>query len=62
LEYLCTWTKVSTLIFVRSNYLAFRDTKRVRACCDHFDHLVRYTRITARASPDKLAGLRARMA
>lgn len=46
------------VIYVGRNYLAFRDTQRVRAFSDHFDHLVRESRIAARAMPDHLAKLR----
>lgn len=42
------------VIYVGRNYLAFRDTQRVRAFSDHFDHLVREARITARAMPEHL--------
>ncbi|WP_439121613.1 helix-turn-helix domain-containing protein [Marivita sp.] len=51
-----------SVIYVGSNYLAFRDTQRVRAFSDHFDHLVREAHITARAFPDHLAQLRNSMA
>lgn len=46
-----------SVIYVGSNYLAFRDTQRVRAFSDHFDHLVREAHITARAFPDHLSTL-----
>lgn len=46
------------VIYVGRNYLAFRDTQRVRAFSDHFDHLVREARITSRQMPDHLARLR----
>ena len=49
------------VIYVGRNYLAFRDTQRVRAFSDHFDHLVREARITARAMPKHLETLRGRM-
>ncbi len=42
------------VIYIGSNYLAFRDTQRVRAFADHFDNLVRQAQITARAFPDYL--------
>ena len=48
------------VIYVGRNYLAFRDTQRVRAFSDHFDHLVREARVTARAMPDHLTQLRNR--
>ncbi|WP_292293938.1 helix-turn-helix transcriptional regulator [Marivita sp.] len=47
-----------SVIYVGRNYLAFRDTQRVRAFSDHFDHLVREARITARELPDHLSDLR----
>jgi transcriptional regulator with XRE-family HTH domain len=47
------------VIYLGSNYLAFRDTQRVRAFSDHFDNLVRQAKITARTFPDHLNGLRA---
>ncbi len=46
------------VIYVGRNYLAFRDTQRVRAFSDHFDHLVRDAFITARDFPDHLRTLR----
>lgn len=46
------------VIYVGRNYLAFRDTQRVRAFSDHFDHLIREASITARAFPDHLNALR----
>lgn len=49
------------VIYLGSNYLAFRDTQRVRAFSDHFDNLVRQSRITARSFPDHLSELRARL-
>src|SRR6056297_2546001 len=50
-----------SVIYVGRNYLAFRDTRRVRAFSDHFDHLVREAQITARGFPDHLADLRRRL-
>ncbi|WP_292285163.1 helix-turn-helix transcriptional regulator [Marivita sp.] len=50
-----------SVIYVGRNYLAFRDTRRVRAFSDHFDHLVREAQITARSFPDHLADLRRRL-
>ncbi|MCR9157204.1 MAG: helix-turn-helix domain-containing protein [Rhodobacteraceae bacterium] len=47
------------VIYLGSNYLAFRDTQRVRAFSDHFDNLVRQAKVTARSFPDHLNGLRA---
>ena len=46
------------VIYIGSNYLAFRDTQRVRAFSNHFDNLVRQARITARSFPDHLSELR----
>ena len=48
-----------SVIYVGSNYLAFRDTQRVRAFSDHFDHLVREAKVTARGFPEHLEALRA---
>lgn len=48
-----------SVIYVGSNYLAFRDTQRVRAFSDHFDHLVREAKVTARGFPEHLEVLRA---
>jgi transcriptional regulator with XRE-family HTH domain len=48
-----------SVIYVGSNYLAFRDTQRVRAFSDHFDHLVREAIVTARGFPEHLEELRA---
>jgi hypothetical protein len=42
------------VIYVGRTYLAFRDTQRMRAFSDHFDHLVRETSIAASAVPDHL--------
>jgi transcriptional regulator with XRE-family HTH domain len=49
------------VIYVGRNYLAFRDTRRVRAFSDHFDHLVREAHIPARSFPDHIADLRRRL-
>jgi transcriptional regulator with XRE-family HTH domain len=46
------------VIYVGRNYLAFRDTQRVRAFSDHFDHLVREARIAARDMPNHLSKLK----
>ncbi len=46
------------VVYIGRNYLAFRDTQRVRAFSDHFDHLVREARVTARDLPEHLDGLR----
>ncbi len=45
------------VIYIGTNYLAFRDSQRVRAFSDHFDGLVREAQITARAFPDHLRDL-----
>ena len=50
-----------SVIYVGRNYLAFRDSQRVRAFSDHFDHLVREAQITARGFPDHLEKLRAKL-
>ena len=47
-----------SVIYIGSNYLAFRDTQRVRAFSNHFDNLVRQAQITARSFPDHLTELR----
>ncbi|RKF16379.1 XRE family transcriptional regulator [Roseovarius spongiae] len=36
------------VIYIGRNYMAFRDTERVRALTEHFDHLVREASVTAR--------------
>ncbi|MFP7674315.1 helix-turn-helix domain-containing protein [Marivita sp. S0852] len=50
------------VIYVGRNYLAFRDTPRVRAFSDHFDHLVRNAHITARGFSDHIEALRKSLA
>ncbi|ASP19111.1 helix-turn-helix protein [Antarctobacter heliothermus] len=49
------------VIYLGRNYLAFRDTNRVEAITQHFDHLVKEASITARALPDHLRALEARI-
>lgn len=45
------------VIYLGSNYLAFRDTERVRAITTHFDNLVREASVPARDLPGHVAGL-----
>ncbi len=47
------------VIYIGQNYMAFRDTERVQALTQHFDHLVREAHVTARQLPDHLHALRA---
>ena len=47
------------VLYMGRNYLAFRDTERVTAFTEHFDHLVREASVAARGIPDYLAALRA---
>jgi transcriptional regulator with XRE-family HTH domain len=47
------------VLYMGRNYLAFRDTERVTAFTEHFDHLVREASVAARGIPDYLATLRA---
>lgn len=47
------------VVYIGRNYMAFRDTERVRALSHHFDNLVREAHVTARDVPDYLRGLRA---
>lgn len=42
------------VIYIGRNYMAFRDTERVQALTQHFDHLVREASISARELPDHL--------
>ena len=49
------------VLYLGRNYLAFRDTNRVEAITQHFDHLVKAASITARALPDHLRALEARI-
>ncbi len=45
------------VIYVGRNYLAFRDSERVRALGAHFDHLVREAAVSARDMPGFVAAL-----
>ena len=45
------------VIYIGRNYLAFRDTERVRALTGHFDHLVREASVTARDMPEYLGAI-----
>ncbi len=45
------------VLYLGRNYLAFRDTQRVTAITQHFDHLVKEASITARSLPDHLQSL-----
>lgn len=47
------------VLYIGRNYLAFRDTERVRALTLHFDWLVREASISARGFPDEVARLAA---
>ena len=47
------------VLYIGRNYMAFRDTERVQAITEHFDHLVREADVTARALPDHMRGIRA---
>nr|WP_309501470.1 helix-turn-helix transcriptional regulator [uncultured Roseovarius sp.] len=49
------------VLYIGRNYMAFRDTERVRAITEHFDHLVREAAITARDMPGHLRGIIAKM-
>ncbi|MCZ0811783.1 MAG: helix-turn-helix domain-containing protein [Pseudomonadota bacterium] len=46
------------VIYIGQNYLAFRDTERVQALTQHFDHLVREAHVSARELPGHLRTLR----
>lgn len=46
------------VVYIGQNYMAFRDTERVQALTQHFDHLVREAHVTARQLPDHLRALR----
>lgn len=48
------------VLYLGRNYLAFRDTERVRAFTTHFDELVRQASVPARDMPGYLDGLRRR--
>lgn len=45
------------VVYIGRNYMAFRDTERVRALTGHFDYLVREAAVTARALPGHLREL-----
>ncbi|GGO50766.1 Helix-turn-helix [Roseovarius pacificus] len=42
------------VVYIGQNYMAFRDTERVQALTQHFDHLVREAHVSARQLPDHL--------
>jgi transcriptional regulator with XRE-family HTH domain len=48
------------VLYIGQTYMAFRDTERVQALTQHFDHLVREAQVTARQLPDHLRALTAR--
>lgn len=48
---------LQAVIYLGSNYLAFRDTERVRAITRHFDHLVREATVPARELGGHVEGL-----
>ena len=48
------------VLYLGRNYVAFRDTARVSAFTEHFDHLVREAAISARDVPAHLEALRGR--
>ncbi len=45
------------VLYMGRTYLAFRDTERITAFTEHFDHLVREATVTSRAFPEHLSGL-----
>lgn len=45
------------VLYLGRNYLAFRDTERISAITQHFDHLVKEASVTARALPGHLRSL-----
>jgi transcriptional regulator with XRE-family HTH domain len=49
------------VLYIGQTYMAFRDTERVQALTQHFDHLVREAQVTTRQFPDHLMGLLADM-
>ena len=49
------------VLYLGRNYLAFRDTERIAAITQHFDHLVKEASVTARALPDHLKALQSRI-
>ncbi len=44
-------------LYLGQSYLVFRDTERVQAMTEHFDHLVREAHVSARDLPDHIRGL-----
>ncbi|MEM7731950.1 MAG: helix-turn-helix transcriptional regulator [Pseudomonadota bacterium] len=46
-----------TALYLGQSYLVFRDTERVQAMTEHFDHLVREADVSARDLPDHIRGL-----
>jgi transcriptional regulator with XRE-family HTH domain len=42
------------VLYIGQTYMAFRDTERVQALTQHFDHLVREAQVTARQFPEHL--------
>ncbi|MBZ0130496.1 MAG: helix-turn-helix domain-containing protein [Rhodobacteraceae bacterium] len=50
------------VVYLGQNYLAFRESSRVRIFTQHFDNLVRDAVVDAREMPQLLAGLRAEIA
>ncbi|MFZ5962919.1 helix-turn-helix domain-containing protein [Thalassococcus sp. BH17M4-6] len=46
------------VLYLGRNYVAFRDTVRIAAFTDHFDHLVREAAVSARDLPTHLRALR----
>ncbi|WP_420819254.1 helix-turn-helix domain-containing protein [Pacificoceanicola onchidii] len=46
-----------SVLYLGQTYLAFRDTNRIAAFTDHFDHLVKEASVTSRAMPDHLRTL-----
>ena len=49
------------VLYLGRNYLAFRDTERIAAITQHFDHLVKEASVTARALPDHLKALQSQI-
>ena len=48
-------------LYIGQTYIVFRDSERVRAMTEHFDHLVREATVSARQLPDHIQGLVARI-
>lgn len=44
-------------LYLGQSYLVFRDTERVQAMTEHFDHLVREAHVSARDFPDHIRSL-----